>query len=67
MYIYIVIHRQTVSFLHVGRLNLVSKPAKIYVRLSIRPLGQQAYHVGEGIIRYQVAAAAFVYFLSQFL
>ena len=30
----------------VGRLKLGSKPAQIYVRLSIRPLGQQAYHVG---------------------
>ena len=42
-------------------LKLGSKPAQLYVRLSIRPLGQQAYHVGLGIIRYYVAtAAAFV-------
>ena len=31
---------------HVGRLKLGSKPAQIYVRLSIRQLGHQAYHVG---------------------
>ena len=46
---------------HAGRLKMGSKPAQLYVRLSIRPLDQQAYHVGEGIIRYNVArAAAFV-------
>ena len=32
----------------VGRLKLGSKPAQIYVRLSKRPLGQQAYHVWLG-------------------
>ena len=50
---------------HVGRLKLGSKPTQLYVRLSIRSLGQQAYHVGKGIIRYFVAtaAAAFVYIL----
>ena len=37
---------------HVGRLKLGSKPAQLYIRLSIRPLGQQAYHVSLGIIRY---------------
>ena len=31
---------------HIGRLKLGSKPAQLYVRLSIRPLGQQSYHVG---------------------
>ena len=48
---------------HVGRLKLGSKPAQLYVRLCIRPLGQQAYHVAEGIIRYYLvtaAAAAFI-------
>ena len=30
---------------HGGRLKLESKPARLYVRLSIRPLGQQAYRV----------------------
>ena len=35
---------------HIGRLKLGPKPAQLYVRLSIRPLGQQAYHVGQGII-----------------
>ena len=33
---------------HVGRLRLGSKPVQLYVRLSIRPFGQQAYHVGLG-------------------
>ena len=31
---------------HVGCLKPGSEPAQLYVRLSIRPLGQQAYHVG---------------------
>ena len=31
---------------HVGRLMLGSKPVQIYVRFSIRPLSQQAYHIG---------------------
>ncbi len=31
---------------HVGRLKLGSKPAQLYIRLSIRPLVQQAYQVG---------------------
>ena len=31
---------------HVGCLKPGSKPAKLYGRLRIRPLGQQAYHVG---------------------
>ena len=29
----------------VGHMKLGSKPTQLYVRLSIRPLGQQAYHV----------------------
>ena len=33
---------------HVRCLKLGSKPAPLYVRLNIRPLGQQAYHVGLG-------------------
>ena len=64
MYIYILIHRQhrfVVSQLfsvarHVGRLKLESKPAQLYVTLSIIPLIQQAYHVSMTIIRYEVAA-----------
>ena len=42
----------------VGRLKLGSKPAQLYVRLSIRPLDQQVYHVGKGIIRHYVATTA---------
>ena len=53
IYIYIVIHGQIVSLYHnssvwldiLGRLKQGSKPAQLYVRLSIRLLGQQAYHV----------------------
>ena len=57
IYIYIYCHPQTVSLYHsvarhVGRLKLGSKAAQLYVRLSIRPLGQQSYHVSLGIIRY---------------
>ena len=57
IYIYIYCHPQTdcvvVSQLfsvarHVGYLKLGSKPAQLYVRLSIRLLGQQAYHVWLG-------------------
>ena len=46
---------------HGGRLKLRSKPVQLYVRLCIRPLGLQAYHVGLG--NYKVlctTAAAFV-------
>ena len=69
IYIYIYSHPQTDYFVvsqlfsmarHVGHLKLGSKPAQLYVRLSIRPLGQQAYHVGLRIIRYYVATAAFI-------
>ena len=57
IYIYIYYHPQTDCFVvlqlfsvarNVGRLNVGSKPAQLYVRLSIRPLGQQAYPVGLG-------------------
>ena len=56
-YIYIYTHPQidclVVSLLlsvarHVGRLKLGSKPGQLYVKLNIRPLSQQAYHVGLG-------------------
>ena len=36
---------------HVGRWKLGSKPVRLYVRLSIRSLGQQVYHVGLGVLR----------------
>ena len=54
IYIYIYCHPQTYCFVvsqlfsvarHVGRLKLASKSAQLSVRLSIRPLGQQVYHV----------------------
>ena len=70
IYAYIFCHPHTDCFVvsqlfsvarHVGRLKLETKLAQHYVRLSIRPLSQQAYYVGKGIIRYYVAtAAAFV-------
>ena len=59
-YIYIVIHKQTFFFIisellgvarHVGREKLWSKPAQLYVRLSIIPISQQVDHVTSGIIR----------------
>ena len=55
--IYIYCHPQTDCFIvsqlfrvawHVGRLKLGLKPSQLYVRLRIRPLGQQAYHVSLG-------------------
>ena len=33
---------------HAGRLKPGSKPVQLYVRLSLRPLGHQADHVGKG-------------------
>ena len=57
IYIYIYWHPQTDYFVlselfsvarHEGRLKLEPKPAHLYVRLSIRRLGQQAYHVSLG-------------------
>ena len=55
IYIYIYCHPQTDCFdlseffsvaKHVGRSMSGSKPIQLYVRLTLRPLGQQAYHVG---------------------
>ena len=54
---YVYCHPQTDCFVvsqlfsvarHVRRLKLGSKPAQLYVSLSIRPLGQQAYHHQRG-------------------
>ena len=54
IYIYIYCHPQTDCFVlwelfsvarHVGRSKTGSKPIQFYVRLSLRPLGQPAYHV----------------------
>ena len=50
---------------HVGLLKLGSKPAQFYV--SIRPLGQQAYHVSKGIIRYYVAIASAAFVCLHFI
>ena len=55
IYIYIYSHPQTDCFVlsklfsvarQVGRSKPGSKPIQLYVRLSLRPLGQQEYHVG---------------------
>ena len=57
VYIYIYCHPQTDCFIVsqlfsvarlVGCLKLGSKPTQLYIRLSISPLGQQAYHVWLG-------------------
>ena len=57
IYIYTYCHPHTDCFVlsqlfsvvsHAGRLKLGSKLAQLYVRLSIRPLSQQAYHVDLG-------------------
>ena len=37
---------------HVGRSKPGSKPIQLYVRLSLKPLGQQAYHVlAKGVVK----------------
>ena len=63
IYIYIYGQPQTDSFVesqlfsvarHVERLKLGSKAARLYVRLRIIPLSQQANHVSSGIIRHYV-------------
>ena len=73
IYIYIYSHLETECFVVsqlfsvprlIGRLKLGSKPAQLYVRLRIRPLGQQAYHVILGILRYQVVAFVCLHFIS---
>ena len=69
VYIYIYSHPQTDCFVlselfsvarQVTRSKTVSKPIQLYVRLSLRPLGQQAYHVWlrEFLRHYVVTAAA---------
>ena len=44
---------------HVGRSKPVSKPIQLYVRLSLRPLGQQEYHVRE-FLRYSCSNSSSV-------
>ena len=65
IYIYIYCYPQTDCFVlsqlfsvarQVGRLKLGSKPADLYVRLSLIPLSQQAKHASTGIIRHNVVA-----------
>ena len=47
IYIYIYCHPQTDCVArHVGHSKPGLKPIQLYVWLSLRPLGQQAYHVG---------------------
>ena len=36
---------------HIGRSKVGSKPIQLYIRLSLRPLGQQAYHLAKGIFK----------------
>ena len=71
MYTYIYCHPQTVSFvvsqlfcvvIHVGRLKLRSKPAQLYIRLSIIELSQQVNHISSGIIRHFVVSFIFWHF-----
>ena len=71
IYIYIYCHSHTDCFVlselfsvarHAGRSKPGSKPIQLYVRLSLRPLGQQADHVGQGNFKgiYVATAAASV-------
>ena len=61
IYVYIYCHPQTDCFVvsqlfsvarHIGLLQLGSKPAQLYVTLSLLPLSQQANHVSSRIIRH---------------
>ena len=70
IYLYIYCHPQTdcsvVLFSvarHVERLKLGSKPAQLDIRLSIRPLGPQAYHIGLGNYKVSWQQRSFVYIL----
>ena len=47
---------------HIGRLKQGSKPAQLYVRLSILPLGQQGNPVSPGIIRHYVVGFVCLHF-----
>ena len=65
IYIYIYIHRQTGSLYHyysVKRLKLGSKPAQIYIRISILPLSKQTTYVSMGIISHYVVAFVYLHF-----
>ena len=71
IYIYICSHPQTDCFVvsqlfyvarHVGHFKLGSKPARLYVRLSIIPLSQLATYVSSGIIRYYVVVFVCLHF-----
>ena len=74
LYIYIYCHPQTDCFVlselfsvarHVGRSKPGSKPIQLYVRLSLRPLGQQAYHVWlRELLRYLTVAAVCLHFYT---
>ena len=48
--------------IHVGCLKLGSKPAQLYVRLSLRPLGQQAYHVWLRYLRRNSSSRSFTFY-----
>ena len=73
IYIYIYCHKQTDCFVvsklfsearYVWRLKLGSKPAQLYVRLSIVPLSPQANHISSRIIRPDVVAFVCLHFCS---
>ena len=72
IYIYIYCHPRTDCFVvsqlftktrHVERLNLGSKPAQLYFRLSIIPLSQHAIHVSSGNIRHYAVTLVLFYIL----
>ena len=70
IYIYICCYTQTDCFVlselfsvarHEGRSKSGSKPIQLYVRLSLRPLGQQADYVGKGnFLRYSCSNSSSV-------
>ena len=74
-YIYIYIYPQTGCFVllelfsvatHAGRSKPGSKPDQLYVRLSFRPLGHQADHLANGILKY-LYIHIYIYFKIRWL
>ena len=69
IYIYIVIHRQSVLLYHnfsmcldTGRIKMESKPAQLYIRLSIWLLNHQATYVSSWITTYYVLTFVSLHF-----
>ena len=62
IYIYIYIYLSLSLSLNFTFFFLLSKPAQLYVRLSIIPLSQQVNHISSGIIRHHVVTFVCLHF-----